>query len=619
MDTFTPKENKKLRKWQSKFETSLTSFDTNIMDEREQIYLGTRAVDANVNNAKRPTKKANNIYNVVFEMIESQVNTQIPQPAVKSKRPGFDEQARMIEDSIANDLKEIGIEEVNDINERITPIQGLSIMTVDWDPDFKHHLYRGEIKVSSKHPKQLIPQPGVYNIQRMDYFFIVSSVTKEYIKRRYGVDDLDSDTEQHPELNSLMGDGKQNNSDEKVTEIVCWYKDDDGDIGKFVWTNDTLLEDLPKYYYRRLERCTECGKVKVDEVCSCGSKSFKKSTEQFETLDAEIALGDGTVIPEGTEVPYFTPHKYPVVVRKNVPKNFAFEGQSDVDTIRDQQDSIKKIGTKMEDKVMRGGSIVLVPDDLKAEITSDTYQVIRANPQQRAAIDVKDLTAPIERDMNYIDHQRQVVQYMLGITNSFQGLEDSTATSGVAKQIQVQQASGRMRSKEFNKQAAFKELFEIMFEFKLAFYDELRPYLAKDANGNDLFGEFDKYKFLQRDASGKFFYNTDFLFSADAGSGIPKDAIFQLNQAKEMLGAGAIDTLQYWTILQALNFPMASEIKSQIEEKMQMQARQQQAPPDINQIISQLSPEEQAAFQAAPPEQQQAIIQEFMSKQQAPM
>jgi hypothetical protein len=600
VDQFVSEDDKQLRKWKSKLETALTSFDNSLIDEREQIYLGSRLLDININSGKAPIKKANNIYNVVFEMIESQVNSTIPQPSVKSKRQGFEEQSKMIEDSISNDLKEIGIEEINDINERITPIQGFSIITVDWDPDFKHHLYRGELKVSSKHPKQLIPQPGVYHIQKMDYFFVLSSVTKEYIKRRYDVDLSAQDDEQYPEINSMLDSGKKNSEAEKVTEIVCWYKDKDGDIGKFVWTNDTTLEDLPKFFSRRID-----GQI-----------------QEFETLDSDVQIDDETIIPAGAKVPYFTPTRYPVVIRKNVPKNFAFEGQSDVDTIRDQQDSIKRVGTKIEEKVMKSGFLVMVPDDLGIDITNETYQVVRANTAQAQAIQTKEIRAPIERDLSYIDQQRQVVQYMLGITDSFQGQKDPTAQSGIAKQIQVQQSSGRMRSKEFNKQTAFKELFEIMFEFKLAFYDELRPYLAKDANGNDLFGDFDKYKFLMKDAAGEYFYNTDFLFSADSGAGIPKDAIFQFNQAKEMLSSGAVDKLQYWTILEALNFPMSKEIKSQIEEQMQMQAQTT----DINQILALLSPEEQEAFKSASPEQQQAIIaqmQEHMSQpnmnQSAPM
>jgi hypothetical protein len=327
--------------------------------------------------------------------------------------------------------------------------------------------------------------------------------------------------------------------------------------------------------------------------------------------------------------------------------------------MRDQQDSIKKIGTKIEDKLMKGGTLITLPDDLQVNITNETYQVIKANPQQMAAISTKDLTAPFDKDMEYINQQRQVIQWMLGITNSFQGQTDTTAQSGVAKQIQVQQASGRMRSKEFNKQTAFKELFEILFEFKLAFYDELRPYLSKDANGQTIYGDFDKYQFLMKDASGESFYNTDFLFEADAGSGIPKDPLFLFNQANNMLQDGAIDKAQFWTIMESLNFPMAKEIKSQVEQQMQnqspkqdipslsisfkdlppsgqaqmaqlagiqlnpndiqqmqaMQPPQQQAHP-IDQLITQLPQHEQQQFKKMTPEQQKVITDQLMAEMQ---
>jgi hypothetical protein len=215
---------------------------------------------------------------------------------------------------------------------------------------------------------------------------------------------------------------------------------------------------------------------------------------------------------------------------------------------------------------------------------------------------------------------------MLGITDSFQGKEDASAQSGVAKQIQVQQATGRLQSKQFNKNAAYKELFEMMFEYMLAFYDEPRPYQSKDEYGNAKYAEFDKYKFLMMDAEGQLYYNTDFLFSSDVGSGLPKDPIFMYNQVKEMLGAGAIDKLQYWTILEYLNFPMAKQIKSQTEQQMQAEAQmaQQQAEIEAEQMqnaaqgnqtpqmgfdqhFTSLSPEQQQMFNSLPEDEQIAI------------
>lgn len=595
MDKVKDKEGQdKLAMWVKRFESAKAQTNPDSFDEREALVLGSRMVDKNINSGDTPKKGANNIYNICFEFIESQVNSQIPQPNVRGKRQGLEEQSKMIEDSITNDLKENGIEQVNDYNERMTPMHGYSVMVLDWDSGYEHHLYRGIDKVSAKHPKQIIPQPGVYDIQCMDYFFVVSGVTKEYVKRRYDVD-VEDNKQQYPEYNTLNGNANTrvpspkgltatgsntNMGSDVVTEIVAFYRDKDGDIGKFVWVDTIVCEDLPKLFYRRMMECKECGHMNpmgTDECMQCDSKKLTMKTVHMQTLDRDVTISNGEVLPMGTEIPYYTPTKYPVIIRKNVPKSFAFEGQSDVDMIRDQQDSIKKIGTKMEEKVLKSGYLVTLPSDLKQQITTETMQVIKLeNPAQLSMIQSISLQPDINRDIQFLDQQRMMAQQMLGITNSFQGLTDVSANSGRAKQIQVQQAAGRLQSKVFNKITAYKELFHSMFEFRLAFYDEPRPYIAKDVNGQTVYGEFDKYKFLMRDAAGELYYCTDFVFSADSGDGLPKDPMFMYEQASIQRQQGLIDDVQYWTILESLNYPNAAQFKDQA---MQKQQEALQAPP----------------------------------------
>lgn len=576
----------KLHYWQDKMEVSKASYPLDMMDEREFIYLGSRGVDSNINSQQRPSKMANMVYNIAYEFIESQVDPTVPQPSVKSKRPEFAWLATMIEDSLANDIQELDIERINDYNERITPAQGLSIIEVGWNPDYKHKLHRGEIQLIHRHPKQLIPQQGIYRLQAMDYFFILESVTKEQVIKDHGKD-VEYAGEEYPDVTNLYGnDNSFNNENEKVTKITCWYKDEDDDISKFSWVEHTVLEDYPKFFYRRLDRCKKCNEVKNMEVfeetgecANCGSTRFETTIEKEETVAAPIKIGNGDLVMPGETIPYFVPTRYPFSIRINVPKNFSFEGQSDIDVIRDQQDTIKKAATKAEEKIIKGGSVVTLAEDMADQITDQTYQVIRMTPLQKQVFDVKNLQADIGPELLWIEDAYKKAQSMLGITDSFQGKEDPTAKSGVAKQIQVQQASGRMQSKQKNKYEAFKELFQIMWEFKLAFYDELRPYLPKDQEGKDMLQVFDKYAFVLRDAEGKLYYNTDFVFSADSAQGLPKDKIFIFNQAKEMSSAGLLDPIQFWGIMEQIGFPNAKLIKKQLEERQQqeMQAQQQQA------------------------------------------
>jgi hypothetical protein len=178
----------------------------------------------------------------------------------------------------------------------------------------------------------------------------------------------------------------------------------------------------------------------------------------------------------------------------------------------------------------------------------------------------------------------RMAQSTIGITDTYQGKPDTTADSGIAKKLQINQAAGRMQSKAFNKNKAYKELFEIMFEFKLAFYDEIRPFLAKDQDGNDTYGEFNKYDFLMQDDAGMWYYNVDFLFSADNGDSLFRDKMWIMEDAKADFTSNATDKVQYWTIKERLGYPGAAEIKKQAQEEKAMMLQQQAV---MNQIQQQ--------------------------------
>lgn len=581
-----------LKKYQDEFYYAQTNYATvETFDDREKLYIGTHGVDENVNDQyPKPNgrPKANNVVNVIYELIESQIDTQIPQPSVRSKWAGRDHQERMIEDSIKNDLMESEIYRINDENERTTPIQGFSIVTVEWNPDIDKHLYRGEIHLDNRHPKCLIPQPGCFKIQDMDYFFLIASVPSSYVKRRWGVD-VDTEGEEFPQYSTIDGESDNVGDTENVTVITRWGKDEDGNINKFVWVNDIVLEYYEDYFSRKVTRCSYCYTPFYDEdtkegeePCpNClekrGVEEYKRisKNEEEEMIEKDYIKKDGTVIPAGTVVKYFKPTRYPIVIRKNVPLPFNFGGQSDVDIIRDQADAIKKVISTIEDKILRGGVIIKADETHRFKPTNDLYQIVKGNPQQLASLQTMDIGSDISKDMAFFAEQYKAAKDTLGITDSFQGKPDTTAQSGKAKMVQVAQSSGRMMSKQFNKKAAFKELFEIMFEFKLAFYDELRPYIQLDATGQPVHGEFNKYEFLERDASGEWYYNTDFLFSAEAGDGIPKDKMWLMNQTLMYVQSGLLDKIQFWSAMEKFGYPGATDYKQKAIEEQQMMMQQQ--------------------------------------------
>ena len=101
---------------------------------------------------------------------------------------------------------------------------------------------------------------------------------------------------------------------------------------------------------------------------------------------------------------------------------------------------------------------------------------------------------------------------MIGITDSFQGRQDRTATSGGSYEFSAAQAAGRLESKRVMKDAAYAALFEAMFKFKLAYTDEPRSVVSYDIHGNAQYDEFNRYDFLEQDEAGEWCWNDQFLF-----------------------------------------------------------------------------------------------------------
>ena len=65
------------------------------------------------------------------------------------------------------------------------------------------------------------------------------------------------------------------------------------------------------------------------------------------------------------------------------------------------------------------------------------------------------------------------------------------------------------------KNFAFSQLFEVMFQFILAYADEPRYYNYQDDNGVIQYKLFDKRQFLEQDANGEYYYDDEFLFDVE--------------------------------------------------------------------------------------------------------
>lgn len=604
-----------LQTWQDRFERAKNAYRPTLalIGEREELYSGTRKIDANVNSSmKNVVKKANHTRNIIFELVEAQIDSNVPIPKVTTSCPSCKEKAYVIEDMLKEEMEKLPFAQMNDEQERTTPVQGGSFFLVEWDNSKRTHTTVGDLHISLLHPQQVIPQEGMTSIAESDYIFIMVSRSKEYIKRRYGVD-VDSEMDSNPELSSKEGDIQP---EDKVTQVIAYYRNEKGGVGLFSWVNDVVIENLEDYQARKLDKCKKCGKLRTGhaQVCACGAREWEKGDIDYEEIEEDILLPDGTVIPamspkredglpvydqageivyEKTRIPFFKPNVFPVVLRKNVSSYNQFLGDADTDKIRDQQMTINKLGSKIEEKLLMGGSILTLPRGIAFRRDDSEFKVVNVNsPADVSSIQAITLQPNISYDSAERDKAVSEAQSVLGITDTFLGKPDKTATSGRAKEVQVQQSAGRLESKRRMKAAAYAELFQTMFMFLLAYADEEREFVSKNEHQKGEYGTFSRYMFLEQDDAGEWYYNTDYLFSTDEAGSLStnREAMWQETRMNFQQGTFGDPSLTqtriiFWNLMEQLRYPKAGEIKKQIEAaaeqenqmaQMQAQAMQMQ-------------------------------------------
>lgn len=604
----TPKD---VQKWQKRLEDARNQYEKELknMKKYQEYYEGTRSVQPDANRGTTPTKLATNVRNIVYELIESQVDSSIPMPKIRAIHPEDDELAKKMEKFLENKVKTCGLILMNDAEERTVPIVGGDFVRVEWDQRRGLHSEIGDLKVSELHPKKVIPQIGVIDFDEMDYFFIQEVMTKKTVKRVYGEDVSECTNTEEYMTDDI--DGAKNNED-LVTVNTAFYRNDEGGVGIFVWCDYVKLLDLDEYEARYLEKCAKCGATMVNGVCpECGSKKSKKAKDEYEdivdAIEVKVSTGgsrmvggpeevpmldemgnqvlDETGKPQMTikrtkkKIPYYRPNIYPIVLRKNITAQNKLLGGSDVDVIIDQQDTIKKLGTKINEKLLKGGSYVTLPKDVDIEKDGEDLNILRLeNPAQKQLIDTINLQPNVQNDQNYLEINYSWAKSSLGITDSYQGKYDASATSGTAKQYAINQAAGRLDSKRTLKNEAYAQLYEIMFKFWLAFSDSPSEITSTNSDGSAMHDQLDRKEFLRLDAAGEFYWDDEFIFETDPTSTLMQNREAMWNQTDMKLQSGAfgpvgdLETARaYWTIMKANGYPNASVILNLVEERIEQQ------------------------------------------------
>lgn len=603
----------------------------NNLDQHYEQYKGSPKIDGSEVVAKV-------VRNITYELIESQITGYIPNAAVSPQMISEKNirNAKSVEKLMSNVSDKALLVKLNDIDERYTYIYGGSIFLVEWDDTIRSHSSIGDVRISCISPKKFTPQPNLWNIEDMEFCFVEFETTKEDIVRKYGVS-----------VSVAEDAADEEGEDEKTaTIIVCYYKDDDDKVCEYVWSGDTELRDIDDFYARKRKECTRCGKK--EGLCSCDKPKFKLISEDYEELTQDViiegkvvvpmyseAVKDGRIVtnevdrpkfdangqpmlmtaPDGsiqpvmekfaipqlepTKLPFYKPNRLPIVIRKNTSQEECVLGQSDCEFIRPQQQAINKVESRILEKLLRGGVVPTVPDDYEGTVTDGIFdRVMKLKPGQQGLVGRVDLQPNVQQDIAEAERLYDHAKRLLGISDSFQGQYDSSAQSGRAKQLQIQQASGRLDSKRRMKNAAYSEIYKIIFQYYLAYADEPRPVSYKDANGNRQNIEFNRYAFIERDESGEWYYNDEYIFEADASLDVEKNREYLWEQNRLNYSQGAYGNpadpksqLIFWQNMEQAHYPFAHDnverLKDTIAQQMaqmqaQMQAQMAQMQDEIN-------------------------------------
>ena len=560
-------ENKRLSEFKDKYQIALTAYGP----KRDKFNRWQSQYDGEMQPIQG--KKTETLFNLTQELVETMIDSSVPAAKAEADKPTERNKglAQIAEKMLRAETKRLKFDEENDEDERTTKIHGGDLRLIEWDNTQRTHDTVGALSSLIIHPLQHIPQEGVFNPKLKDYDFLTFEKTKSRIKAQYGVDVTDES------VDTLTTESTQAN--ETVTQKIIVYRNKKNTIGMFSWVGDTVLIDDDEYNARGKQVCAQCGETKPtgEKKCKCGSTKWEKRNLQYEELTEDVIRSDGSVIPrlsparyddgsfvmedyqeqsvdafgrliydyvlddqmnvigeqprmitkqrvvmEPTKIPYYVPKSFPLCIRKNVSKYKDVLGGSDCGLIENIQDKANKISTKWMKKGLNAGSYLTKPKGLpfnpsNSDIGDKENQVIELeDPSQKEMIKAVELKFDPTQDIATLDWLYNKARSLLGINDTSQGKQDPTATSGVAKQIQVQRAMGRQESKIKMKNAFYADCYRVMFEYMLAYADEPREYKSENDEGDDEIITFNRYDFLEQDEYGNWYYNDEFTFSVDS-------------------------------------------------------------------------------------------------------
>lgn len=542
-----------------------------------KAYLGTlNALDRDT--GKESKRKSISLRKMIYELIESTVDNSIPMPRLSPRRKEDLPLVDVTENYLKFEIDRMLTEQENDRSERATYIDGTSWYKICWDSLDNTYERSGDLRVECLLADQFIPEPGCTDYRIMNYGFERSEMSLSRIYDLY-----------HRLIIPI-------NTGNNTTEVISYYyRNENGVIGRFMYASQSrqVIAWDDDWQIRKLRKCTACGTVNpIGDVCrNCGNTHFHYENATTEILEEDLQLlrnpyAEGetddptqnaevvTFLEAGTEVPFYQIRQLPFVPRPAVSSLETIYGISEVGILLEMQDSVNKILTKVEDKILKSGTVVTKPQKMKMNSEDETFKIMGVRTAEEAQmVQSKQVLADVSQDIAAAQLFYESARASSGVTQAYQGQTDSTATSGKAKEISALQSAGRLESLRVMKSAAFAGVYELMFKYLLAFSDETRRFVKVLPNGQKEEMLWNKYMFLRKDKWGNLYYADDFAFSTDPAATLSNNRVQMWQETLQQFTMGTFGNPQdprvlelYWNIMDEMQYPLSKMALAGIQE-----------------------------------------------------
>ena len=540
------------------------------------------------------TRRSRQLRKMVYEIVESKVDNGIPMPKIQARYKSDLPLVNITENYLKFEVDRILTKFNNDRSERATYIDGTGWYKVWWDSLDNTHERSGNTKIDFCTVDQIVPQPGVIDYKQLEYIFEIKELSLSRIYDLYG---------------RIITPSKATNT---IEVISCYYLNENRVVGLFSWAQHSqqVICNEKDWQIRKLRTCKTCHTINpVGDYCrNCGHTKFSYENATEEILENNLEemynpyeVGETTnedekdkfekrnFLDAGTTIPFYQLKQLPFIPRPAISSVNSIYGISEVKIVLEMQDAINKVLTKALDKTLKSGVVVTKPEKMKISDKDDTFKVFGVKTAEEAQmVTSKQIMADTSGDMVIANLLYDSGKLSSGITDSFQGAKDTTATSGKAKQYAALQSAGRIESLRIMKAAAFSGVYELVLKYLLAFSDESRKFVRVLPDGTQKEETWNKYMFLDKDKYGEIYYRDDLHFNSDPASTLSQNRVGMWQETMEKFTMGAFGAPNdpralklFWNIMDSLQYPLSQVALAGIKET------EQHLPPEIEQMIMQ--------------------------------